>query len=173
MSYLHSMSGFLLLRHARATWPLPGQKDFDRPLSDSGREDAAQLGAKMANSGLDPDSVICSPVCRAAETWEQISPYFPGVPFTYDRTLYEGDPNAYLTLIRSAETSGKLLIIGHNPMIEDLALALSVNHDQESKEKLLTGFPACGLAVFEVRGSLAGTSADTARLSGFITPQMA
>ncbi len=167
------MNGFLLLRHARASWPLPGQKDFDRPLTNSGREDALQLGATMRQSGLVPDLVLCSPARRAAETWEVLAPTFQNVQVSLEKALYEGDANAYLNLIRSSGNSYKPLIVGHNPMLEDLALALSVNHDKRAREHLQTGFPACGLAVFEVEGDLASVDAHTARLSQFIAPQMA
>jgi phosphohistidine phosphatase len=167
------MSRFFLLRHARASWPQPGNKDFDRQLTDGGRENAARLGTAMVKSGFYPDAILCSPACRAVETWDEISPNFPGVPLTQSKALYDGDANSYLSLIRAAGEASNLLVIGHNPMLEDLALALSVNHDRKSRENLLTGFPTCGLAVFDVDGSLRDAGSDTTRLSNFVTPQMA
>lgn len=166
------MSRLLLLRHARASWPQPGAQDFDRSLTESGRENAAELALKMAESGLLPDSVLCSSALRAAETWQILAAKCPGVPVTYSKSLYTGDVNAYLTLIQSMENSENLLIVGHNPMLEDLALALSVNHEPAPRKHLVTGFPTCGLAVFDIDGQLSGVESKTARLSQFCAPQM-
>jgi phosphohistidine phosphatase len=173
LPYEHRMNGFLLLRHARALWPLPGQKDFDRSLAESGRKEALQLGATMRETGLFPDMVLCSPARRAAETWEVLGYTFPNVPVSFEKSLYEGGANAYLALIHASNNSHNLLIIGHNPMLEDLALALSINHENGTREHLQTGFPACGLAVFDVNGDLGSANAETTRLSKFIVPQIA
>jgi phosphohistidine phosphatase len=167
------MSRLLLLRHARASWPQPGATDFDRPLTDGGRENAAGLAARMMKEGLVPDAVSCSPATRAVETWHNIAANCSTVPIAYPQPLYTGDVNAYLAVIRSAEDSENLLVIGHNPMLEDLALAFSVNHDPVSRKHLLTGFPTCGLAVFEIDGPLAAIDSGKARLSRFLTPHMA
>jgi phosphohistidine phosphatase len=173
LSYLHSMNGFLLLRHARASWPQPGHTDFDRPLAETGRGDAIRLAAIMTRHELIPDYATCSPARRAVETLEQLRTQFPDLPVNFVPELYEGDANAYLALIRSLENFRNPLIIGHNPMLEDLALALSENHVRHALEQLQTGFPTCGLAVFDVDGELSDARADTVRLSQFIAPQMA
>ena len=47
-----------LLRHAEAAWALPGQKDFDRPLSEKGYADAEVVADRASDMGYKPDLVL-------------------------------------------------------------------------------------------------------------------
>ena len=119
------MSRIYLLRHAKAVQALPGMKDFDRPLDVSGHQMAEKLGAAMFANGLIPDRIIASPSQRTRET---LAPIAARIPFEieteYDRMLFDGPENSYLSAIRRSGSSGSVMLVGHNPMTEEAALLL-------------------------------------------------
>ena len=166
------MSQLLLLRHARAAWAEPGMRDFDRKLDDSGIAEAQFMGAAMARAGLFPDVVFCSTARRARETWTNVAAQLarPQDDATFHDTLYSGDAAVYLDLARAEGRASSLLIVGHNPMIEDLAMALSVARDSEARQRLSAGFPTAGLAVIGFRSTLATLQPDAGLLEHFLTP---
>ena len=67
----------MLLRHAKAELGGPGMTDFERPLAGRGRKAAARMGRYLAENGLAPDLVLCSPARRTRETWEIASAALP------------------------------------------------------------------------------------------------
>ncbi len=166
------MSRLFLLRHGRAAWAEPGERDFDRPLTDDGRRESLRVGAMMLANGYRPDRVVCSPARRALETWH-------GVARALDmraseamlcQTLYSDDAGAYLTVVRSNGAGGSLLIIGHNPTLEDLAIGLSAPGLGPARADLDKGFPTAGLAVLSFEGDLSGAMLGTATLEAFVIP---
>lgn len=164
------MSRLLLLRHARAAWAEPGMRDFDRPLDQSGRADADAVGAAMARDGIVPDRVICSSARRAMETWAAVVRHVPVEQVVVTDQLYITDATGYLNFIREADGSGTLLIVGHNPMIEDVCFALAPEGRDEAAAARSSGFPACGLAVIDVPGGFADIAPSAGFLEAFYTP---
>ena len=69
-----------LLRHAKSSWANPGQQDFDRPLNERGLEAAPRMGAFMAEHGIAPDLVLCSPSVRTRQTLDLVLPHFSPAP---------------------------------------------------------------------------------------------
>ena len=63
------MRRLILFRHAKAEPRAAGEDDFDRPLAERGREDAALVGQALARQGFAPDAALISPARRTAETW--------------------------------------------------------------------------------------------------------
>lgn len=163
------MSRVILIRHARAAWPLPGTRDFDRALDESGIADAITLGRRMLERGLVPDRVICSTARRARETWAHMA---PGLEIderhaTFTDHLYTADTAGYAETIRQNIDNGTVLIIGHNPMLEDVAMAFAGT--LEARAALARGFAACGMAVIEID---AGNGAE-APLQGHLETYLA
>ncbi len=70
-------------------------------------------------------------------------------PADYVDALYDGDAADYLDIVRGAGEAETVLIVGHNPMTEDLAIALAGGGDSQAIASLGGGFPVCGLAVLE------------------------
>ena len=165
------MATLFLLRHARASWPQPGARDFDRPLEQSGRDDAVAMGLRMANEGLFPAAAICSTAVRAKETLAEIVVGMDtSFPVTYDERLYSADATGYLDIIRNAGADEPVLIVGHNPMMEDTAAMLADQSGKEDRRRLLEGFPVCGLAVIDFETPLAGIAQSSGRLRAFLKP---
>jgi len=159
------------LRHARAAWAEPGMRDFDRPLDMSGRVDADAMGAVLAVSGMVPDLVICSGAKRARDTWEAVAKHLhPTCQAIFTDELYVTDATGYLNLVRDHGDSKALMLVGHNPMIEDVCFAIAPDGDAAAKDARAGGFPACGLALIDMRGPLAGAAPGAGFLEAFHYP---
>lgn len=164
------MSRLFLLRHAKAGWALPGMRDFDRPLDASGAEDAQTMGVAMRASGYVPDFTLCSTARRARETLEGVAGQADTGRVLFLDSLYSEDAAGYLATIRKHGGPGSLLLIGHNPMMEDLAMALAGDGDEAARLTLAHGFPTSGLAIFVLPGTLAEAVPGSGYLEGFLTP---
>ena len=164
------MATLFLLRHAKAGWALPGVRDFDRPLEASGRADAEAAGAEMRNRGYVPDLTLCSNALRARQTLEGIAGEADTGRVVFCDSLYSEDAAGYLALIHKNADSGSVLVIGHNPMMEDLAMAISGDGDPSARAALTSGFPTSGLAVVAFPGSLKDASPGNGYLEAFYTP---
>ena len=164
------MSRLFLLRHAKAGWALPGVRDFDRPLDASGHADAEAAGTAMRACGYIPDITLCSNAKRARETLEDIAGHTDTGRVLFFDKLYSEDAAGYLSLIHENGASGSVLVIGHNPMTEDLAMALSGDGDANARATLNSGFPTSGLAVIGFRGSLKEAAPGNGYLEAFVTP---
>jgi|tagenome__1003787_1003787.scaffolds.fasta_scaffold20858142_1 phosphohistidine phosphatase len=152
----------LLVRHAQAAnAPL----DRDRPLTDHGTEQARAIGTWLAERALVPDRALVSPARRAAQTWAAAAERLSGAAEpTFDERLYANTLDAVLAAIREFPDGVRCLaVVGHNPSIGALAHELG-NGSFES------GFPAGGVAVFELAGTYAALEPGTARLSDVHLP---
>ncbi len=164
------MSRVYLLRHAKAVTALPGMKDFDRPLDASGRELAAKLGATMLANGLVPDKIICSPSARTRETLTAVSTLLPfEIETQFERALFDGDGDPYMAAIITGGDADSIMLVGHNPMTEEVAFRLCASGDPDAMAKLKHGFPTGGLAIIDMPGPLSGAKPHTASLVEFIT----
>jgi phosphohistidine phosphatase len=165
------MSRLYLLRHSKAGWAEPGMRDFDRPLDAAGRADAAAIGAVIAASGIIPDLVVCSSARRCRETLDGVAPHLPaGVRTIFTDGLYSTDAAGYLDVIHAHGSAKAMLLIGHNPMMEDVAFALYDDGEQHAKDALLSGFQTSGLAVIRFENGLARAAPGKGYLEAFHTP---
>ena len=164
------MSRLFLLRHAKAGWALPGVRDFDRPLDASGHADAEATGAAMRTGGYVPDITLCSNARRARETLEGIAGHADTGRVLFFDKLYSEDAAGYLSMIQENGSNGSVLVIGHNPMTEDLAMALSGDGEANARAALNSGFPTSGLAIIVFPGSLEEAAPGNGYLEAFFTP---
>lgn len=164
------MNRLFLLRHARAGWALPGVRDFDRTLDEIGVADAQAIGAVMAREGYVPDVTLCSNALRARETLEGVAGQTDVGRVLFFDQLYTEDATGYLALIKDHGSLGSLLLIGHNPMMEDVAMALAGRGEHEAREALAGGFPTSGLAVLHFEHGLDEIEPGKGYLEAFLTP---
>lgn len=160
------MPRLYLLRHAKAGWARPGQRDFDRELEPSGMEDAARLGRQLKALGMQPARIVSSSSMRTRQTVEALS--LDGVTTDYLDALYEATPVQALEIIHAHGADGDLMIVGHNPVMEDLATALV--RDAASRPELQAGFPTCGLAIIAFDEPLGRIETGTGSLERFMRP---
>ena len=141
------MNRLYLLRHARARWGEPGSRDYDPPLEESGKADAQALASLMLAAGYVPDLVLCSGALRARETWNAASHHLEAQDVRYLDSLYSSDAAGYLDIIRESGDAASIMVVGHNPMMEDLCSALARKGTPTALASVARGFPTCGLAV--------------------------
>lgn len=163
----------MLLRHAKSAWP-EGVADHDRPLGDRGRKAAPLVGAYMERKGLIPGLAIVSTARRARETWTLVKSILPPpIPTRETRDIYEVQAAAILTAIRAVDPGIRsLLVVGHNPGMEELAHFVAGAGGQEALARMRQKFPTAALAVFEFDGSTwEDLAAGGCRLVDFVTPR--
>lgn len=138
-----------ILRHAKSSWDDPSHKDFDRPLSERGEDAAPRMGAYMAAQGLAPELVLCSPAVRARQTLDLVLPHLAGDPtVVYEDNFYLAAPSVMLARVRKVEAKVRhVLIVGHDPGMQGLALELAGSGDAEALQSLGRKFPTGALAV--------------------------
>ncbi len=145
------MPRLLLLRHAKSAWDAPGLADFERPLNARGRRAAPMMGRHMAEHALVPDRVLCSTARRTRETFGCLLPFLDremDVQFT--RALYETGPADYLAAIRTRGGSARtLLLIGHNPALQELALDLIAAGNPAILSGIGDAYPTAGLSIID------------------------
>lgn len=148
------MKTLYLLRHADAA-PDSALPDHERPLTNEGRRTAGRLGDFMGREGLAPDVVLCSTARRTRETWERIAPQVgEDATVIYEEQLYGASVRRILDVVgRVAESAERLLVVGHNPGLEELAEHLTDPDGNGGDPTLGNGFPAGALAVMEARVS--------------------
>lgn len=161
------MKRLLLMRHAAAAGKGAGGSDRERPLTPDGRRAARVLGRRLKSDGASPDHVLCSPARRARETLDGIAEALEGLPPPdFDDALYLADSTGLLHRLRAVPAEAKcLLLIGHNPGLEELVRGLA-----GSANAVEAGLPAAGLAIFQVSGAWSALSPASTRLTEFITP---
>ena len=164
------MARLFLLRHAKAGWALPGTRDFDRALEASGHADAQAMGFAMHAHGYVPDVTLCSNALRARQTLEAIAGHADTGRVMFFDGLYSDDASGYLSLVRDNASNGSVLVVGHNPMMEDLATAISGDGEPAARATLNAGFPTSGLAVIQFVNGLGSASPGGGYLEAFLTP---
>ncbi len=163
----------ILLRHAKSAWP-EGVADEERPLAERGRKSAPVIGAYMAREKLIPDLALVSPARRAQETWELVRGGLSKKVAERDTPdIYEVAAGHILEVIRTVKPGIRtLLLVGHNPGMEDLASLLVKDGDADAIGRMKEKFPTASLAVidFDVEG-WDEVAAGTGYLERFVTPR--
>ena len=163
------MKTLYLLRHAKSSWDDPVLDDFDRPLAKRGRKAAKLIGAFMAQHGWLPDVALVSPAVRARDTWERVSAEFAApVETRFEEAIYMAAPDGILALLREAAAPDSVLLIGHNPGLEQCAALLAgPDSDPQALARMTAKFPTAAVARFRV----AAVEPGGAALTAFVTPK--
>ncbi len=137
-----------LLRHAKSAWAQPGERDFDRPLDEEGFAEAEIVAEKAADHGFRPDRLLSSTAVRCRQTADAIRRAFDDeLEFVFIDELYNAPSDTYLELVDANADIRSLMIVGHNPTIEEVLDRL-IGPDQ-SMSAVPMGYPTAGLAVLE------------------------
>lgn len=168
------MKTLYLLRHAKSSWDDPALADFDRPLCARGRQACTRMGRYMAAKLAPADCVLCSAARRTRETWEGLEPQLRWkVRAVFEPGIYTDSAGALLARLQAeAPESSRLLLIGHNPAIHELALLLTVSHETGERQRLAEKYPTGALAeiVFD-DASWDDIDAGGGRLVAFVRPK--
>lgn len=137
------MKQLLILRHAKAHAAFRNQPDHDRELNDHGQAAAHEVGQRLADAAMIPDLIISSDAMRTAQTARCAadSAGYCG-PIEETATLYLATAERYLDVLADvAEPVSRVLIVGHNPGMEDLVEMLTCRP---------TEMPTAALALVEL-----------------------
>jgi phosphohistidine phosphatase len=162
-----------LLRHAKSSWDDPDLPDRLRPLAPRGDGAVAALARHRRPTAVAPGLVLCSPARRAVQTWEGVAPGVPpGTPVTIDEAIYGADSDELLARLREVPPRIRsVLLIGHNPEVQELAVDLVGSGDAGLRERLMTKFPTGALATLDAPGNWRDLAWGAATLLAFVVPR--
>jgi phosphohistidine phosphatase len=173
------MRRLMLLRHAKTEHNAPSGRDQDRRLDDRGRLDAAEIGGWMAEHPPFPDSVLVSTAVRSEQTWDIVRDAMnhaaPQPKVKLLAELYAADPSVLLQIIHDAATDDpkRLLLVGHNPGLHELAFALTGSGKAAARSALADNLPTSGLAVIDFDiDDWDDVSFRRGRLELFVSPKL-
>ncbi len=131
-----------LLRHAKAVPWSPGINDFERCLSNRGRRHMDHLSVWASQTLAIPDRCLCSSSARTRETIEPFFSHWQGLERNteYLDEIYAATTGSLHSIAESGfQTADSIMMVGHNPGFEFLALALLRDQDANGITKMATG----------------------------------
>ena len=158
------MRELILLRHAHAEAAVHGQDDMDRPLSRQGQAEAEAAGRWLKEHGYAPDRVVFSPARRTRETVEQVLGVLGYLEQKAEPRIFDATPGTLMQVADEQKELGRVLLVGHNPGLEQLAALLSSGQSGDFR-----GMPAGGIAVLKLPAS-ADLEPGVAELAAFWWP---
>jgi phosphohistidine phosphatase len=159
-----------LLRHAKSSWADPTLADRERPLAPRGRRDAKRVAKHLRRLGLDPELVLCSSAARARETLDLVRPALRTSRIALEEELYAASSHALLERLRLVpDTVASVMLIGHNPGIQELALALAAAGDD--MESIQAKFPTGAFATLLLQATWNRLAPADAILAAYVTPK--
>lgn len=117
----------LLLRHGKSDWD-SGDDDFNRPLKDRGKRGAQRIGVWLAQQHLTPDLVVASPAERALVTAQKTCKAMGNGDegIQRDKRIYAAEIDDLLAVLGDCpQDAGRVMLVGHNPGLEDLLVWLA------------------------------------------------
>lgn len=161
MKYLH------LIRHAKTSWEHPELPDRERPLTETGKQDAQHMAQQLKDMKIEPDCILCSPAVRALDTATIFANEFnfPLDKILIDEQIYSGGVEELIEVIKHLPSSiSTVLCIGHNPNLTWLSHYLC--------EEARMNIPTCGIVSikFHTRNWGQITNSET-QLISYIHPQ--
>jgi phosphohistidine phosphatase len=162
-----------LLRHAKSSHDDPDLPDHDRPLAPRGRRAAGELGDDLRRTRFRCERVLCSSARRAVETLDRVRHGLPtGTGVEIDEEIYGASAEELLDRVRRIpDETASAMVIGHNPGMEELALALAGDGDPEAVGEIRRKYPTCALACLAFDGDWDALEPESARLEAFVVPR--
>jgi phosphohistidine phosphatase len=145
-------------------------------LAPRGRRDAPAAGRWLRKSDYVPDRVLCSTARRARETWQLAEEKLGVHPATaLEDRVYGASSTDLLALARQTSADVRtLLIVGHDPAMQELTLELGDEQTDDAGSELLdrvrAKYPTAAVAVLSFSGGWTELGRDQARLTAFVVP---
>lgn len=117
------MKQLLVLRHAKSSWGDSSLTDWERPLSERGLRDAPRVGQLLREHAIVPDVIITSDALRARTTAQAVAESAGHKrELVIEPALYLANPDDIIAVLnsRADDSAGTVMIVGHNPGLEDL-----------------------------------------------------
>ena len=168
------MKVLYLLRHGKSSWADPTLADIDRPLAARGVRALRRMRKYLRQQAIAPDLVACSPALRARQTLDQIEGAIGrDTPVRVEPALYSTTATEIARLVsKSPESVSSLMLIGHNPALQDLAVLLAEEGEEALLARLVEKFPTGALAVVTIpHRSWRQLRQGGGRLEGLVIPR--
>ena len=115
-----------LLRHAKSSWDDGALADHDRPLASRGRKAAKRIRDWAGEHGVRPQLVLCSTALRARDTLERVLPGLGDPEVELESGVYHATAETLMERLRRLPSGAdSVMLVGHNPGLEDLASELA------------------------------------------------
>lgn len=156
-----------ILRHAKSSWGDPDLADHERPLAPRGEKAAVKIAEHVRAAEIAPGLVLSSTALRARQTLAALLPVLPAeAEIRIQDWLYGAGVGDVLARLREVdEEVGSVLVVGHNPTLHELALALT------GREGALERFPTGALASVAFAAPWVDLAEGTAELEAFVIPR--
>src|SRR4051794_23299981 len=165
------MRKLYLLRHAKSSWELAGQLDYERGLTERGWNDCGLIAGLIKEREIAPELIICSGARRARDTLTGVATSLPtDARVEYEDAMYRASTRDLLDVVRHTPKEHRsVLLIGHNPSFHDLAV--EIGRESEELVHVAAKFPTAALAEFDFVGDWHELGADSAELTSFTRPK--
>jgi len=142
------MKTLTILRHAKSGWDDPVLRDFDRPLNAKGQRAARLMGHHLASLGMRFDLVVASSAVRVRETIDDFARGYGDLAEPeWDKTLYLASADTLLDHLHALpDSANRVLIVGHNPGLEELVLMLTADDGSHARDAVEVKFPTASVA---------------------------
>ena len=141
------MKQLLIVRHAKSSWAIPGQDDFERPLNDRGHRDAPMMAERLLDKKIEVNAFISSPANRALTTATYLAKAY-GLhkkDIHLFKELYHAAPASFYAVIGKTDSAIKTAaVFSHNPGITSFVNELTATK--------IDNMPTCG--IFAVRADI-------------------
>lgn len=123
------MKTWLVMRHAKSDWNIPGQDDHDRSLNARGQRDAPLMGKWLEERGMTPDLIVSSTAVRAQSTAAAVAQACGyGAAVQEDARLYLAEPAGFFEVLREiGDEVACVMTVAHNPGCETVIERLTMN----------------------------------------------
>ena len=160
-----------LLRHAKSSWDDPTLADYDRPLAARGRRASKVMAEHTRREGIAPELVLCSPSRRTRQTLKRVAPGLGKNAYVQiEPALYAASATTLLEELHEVpDEVDSVMLIGHNPGIQDLALSLARAGSESLR--VSSKFPTAALATLNHNVTWRGLVPGSAELVSFVTPK--
>ncbi len=146
------MKSLTVLRHAKSSWDDLSLEDFNRPLNDSGWKAARRMGRELKKRDVKFDLIIASPAARVRETIDGLTQKLRlNVEIRFEPGMYAASEGMLLKIVRDIRESAHApLLVGHNPGLQQLLLALTNEESDDLRSRVEKKFPTAALATVEL-----------------------
>jgi phosphohistidine phosphatase len=165
-----------VLRHAKSSWDDHAAADHERPLSERGRRAVRAMAAYMEAKGIEPELVLCSSARRTRETLEGLGLLSSTV--IVEHRLYGASSDDLIERLRSLPGElGSVMLVGHNPAMQDLVLRLAAGEHRgrgesaERLEEIRRKLPTGALVTLETTDEWAELDVGSAELVDYVRPK--
>ena len=168
------MKTLTLLRHAKSGWDDQATRDFDRTLQAKGKRAAAVMGRHLKASGAAFDHIVASPAMRVRETLAEVGRGYGGLlDPEWEKRVYLASAATLIEVLHGVPAAAEhVLLMGHNPGLEDLVLLLVPESGEAGpRSDVEEKFPTASLAVLDVPVDWADLAPGTATLTSFTRPR--